>query len=135
MSPTGSTTPTLAYLPVGAFVPLGEPGCHPTSPLRQSPAGTEALATATGGQVWALLFSGLPFPIHQPVKIVWRITNSSTLALSGTGPGGASARLSFFVPHGASNWERPGLEWGSGFVLPTAGCWDLHARGGPVTAG
>jgi hypothetical protein len=102
--------------------------------VRQSPAGTEALATAAGGQVWALLFNGFPFPLHRPVKIVWRITNSTTLHLSGTGPGGASASLSFFEPHGTSNWERPGLEWGSGFVFPKPGCWDLHARGGPVSA-
>src|SRR5439155_9938397 len=56
-SPSPSATPTSSYLPAESFAPLGRPGCHPVSPVRQSPVGTEALATGTGGQVWALLSS------------------------------------------------------------------------------
>src|SRR5438132_8824012 len=92
-APLPSATASSSYLPVAAFVPLGRAGCHPASPVRQSPVGPEILATATGGQVWALLFSDIPFPLHRPVKLVWRITDSTTLRLSGTGPGGAPVRL------------------------------------------
>ncbi|MDX6324409.1 MAG: hypothetical protein QOK15_763, partial [Nocardioidaceae bacterium] len=35
--------------------------------------------------------------------------------------------------HSGSNWARPGEEWGTGFVFPTTGCWDLHVRSGGTT--
>jgi len=28
--------------------------------------------------------------------------------------------------HGSSSFHRPGDEWGTGFVFPSAGRWDLH---------
>ncbi len=30
--------------------------------------------------------------------------------------------------HGGSNYDRPGDEWGAGYLFTTAGCWHLHAQ-------
>jgi len=81
----------------------------------------------------ALLFKDVPFPAGQSVKIVWRVSGSTSLRLEGRGPAGATARLSSFERHSGSNWKRPGLEWGSEFLFPQAGCWDIHASGGKVS--
>ena len=35
--------------------------------------------------------------------------------------------------HGGSNWDRPGNEWGAGFVFPHAGCWEIQAASGSNT--
>ena len=81
-----STSPTLAYLPGRGIRPTRGASVSSVLSGAPSPAGTEAL-TRDERRSGALLFSGLPFPIRRAVKIVWRIMNSSTLVLSGTGAG------------------------------------------------
>jgi len=29
-------------------------------------------------------------------------------------------------PHDGSSWDRTGAEYGTGFVFPKPGCWDIH---------
>jgi hypothetical protein len=80
--------------------------------------------TASHGELWGLLF-GQPVTGRE-IKIVWRITGTADLSIEATGPRGEKARRTFFEPHGASNWSRPGDEWGSGWVFQVPGCWDVH---------
>jgi hypothetical protein len=85
--------------------------------------------TATGGELWALLGGGqLPEPKGSQVKIIWRMTGAGELHISTTGPTGRIIQPDWGPqPHGGSNWNRPGDEWGVGFTFPVAGCWDVHA--------
>jgi len=115
--------------------PLGAPGCQPPSSLHTSAAKfPEVQGTATGVQLWALLFT---VPLVSPgkeIKIVWRMTGAGPLHLSTRGPRGTQARLTFGPEeHGGSNWNRPGDEWGTGFIFPVVGCWDLHATRGSAS--
>lgn len=119
---------------------LGARGCHPPSPVAQSDlGGWEARGTTSGSdttQVWALLMptGSLPVRAHESVKIVWKMTGSGSLRLVGIGPDGMSlAPMAGPQQHGSSNWARPGDEWGSQFLFPTAGCWDLHATRGEAS--
>jgi hypothetical protein len=36
--------------------------------------------------------------------------------------------------HLGSNWDKPGDEWGAGYVFTAPGCWDLRAIRGHATA-
>jgi hypothetical protein len=75
----------------------------------------------------ALPFAPVPLPVGKEVKIVWRMTGSGPLRITATRSDGMSARRTFGPEeHTGSNWNRPGDEWGTGFVFPEAGCWDLH---------
>jgi len=83
--------------------------------------------------MWGLLISDLPLPANQQVKIVWRVSGSSSLQVQGLGPSGARARIISLQGHSGSNWRRPGREWGSELLFQRPGCWDLHASGGKVS--
>ena len=122
-----------------AAAPLGRSGCRPPSPAwalagdRRAP---EARATARSAQLWALFFlpprarwaaartlvvRGL---VRREVKIVWRMTGAGPLWITAAGPGGLVLRPKWGPErHSDSTWKRPGAEWGTGFVLPCAGCW------------
>jgi hypothetical protein len=104
---------------------LGQPRCDPPSPID---GGNEIEGTSSNAELWALFFG--PSPIHagDMLKIVWRMTGAGAFHISGTGPAGAPAPLTF-GPDGprGSSWTRPGDEWGTGFTFPRAGCWDMHA--------
>src|SRR5450755_65841 len=116
--------------------PLGAPGCQPPSPIHaaSSQGLPETQGTAMGAQLWALFFAGMPIHPKQEIKIVWRMTGSGSFHLSTHGPHGMSARPTFGPEeHGSSNWNRPGDEWGSGFIFPVAGCWNLHATRGTAS--
>ena len=89
--------------------------------------------TAATGSVWALLM----FAHHgmaragDEEKIVWRVTGTGPLVATAIGPD-AQHHGPIWGPaeHLSSTWNRPGQEWGTGFVFPTPGCWDLRARRG-----
>lgn len=110
---------------------LGQPGCNPPSPID---GGNEVEGTSANAELWALLFAPTPIHAGDAVKIVWRMTGSGAFHIGGTGPAGTAAPLTF-GPDGprGSSWTRPGEEWGTGFVFPTAGCWDMHAVRGTLT--
>ena len=130
--------PTAAVRPSPA---LGANGCKPPSPSGRFSAeiqGTIETTTARGGELWAWLMPGHDLPVlsGEETKIVWR------LPLDGGGPpqffatsqDGAVATLEFGPQgHGGSSWARTGAEYGTGFIFPKPGCWDIHVTTGKTT--
>ena len=86
-------------------------------------------ADASGGEVNALVFGSLPPRTGSELKIVWRVTGDGELTVSAERPDGSAGVLTFGPePHSASNFERPGDEWGTGFLFDAPGCWHLDVR-------
>lgn len=95
-----------------------------------SPVNSEMQGT---GSLWALFFPkpGQPAPVlaGTETKIVWKIGGEGDFTVSAAGPDGAQGKLAWGpTGHGGSTWERPGSEYGTGFVFPTAGCWTITAE-------
>lgn len=112
---------------------LGAPGCRPASPSAPMHAPSTGLpevrGTVTKGQLWALVFDALPLQAKQEVKIVWRMTGKGSFHISAQHTDGTRTKPVWGPQaHGGSTWNRPGEEWGTGFVFPKAGCWRVHAR-------
>ena len=109
---------------------LGGPNCHPPSSIN---ATGEIQGTAQGVELWALLAGRLQ--AKEQIKIVWRITGNGTdFHVVALGPQGIRAPLIFGPEqHRGSNWNRPGAEWGTGFSLPVAGCYDFHVTSGTAS--
>ncbi|HEY6540269.1 MAG TPA: hypothetical protein VIZ18_04995 [Ktedonobacteraceae bacterium] len=130
-SPSPSLSPTIT----GPTTP-GLKSCQPASPIDNSPVGPEVQGTATNAELWALIqsTSGIPPVAKTEVKIVWRMTGYYQFTIVALGPAGAQVSPSQGpAPHGGSNWNRPGDEWGTVFTFPVAGCWDLHATRGSAS--
>jgi hypothetical protein len=123
--PTAAPAPSSA--PASAAV---TPGCHADS-VTSTGMGLEIRGVGQGATLYGLLMPISPLPVRtgQELKIVWRMTGSGPLRLSYTGPHGERGTLAWGPePHGGSNYDRPGEEWGAGYTFPTAGCWRLHAE-------
>jgi hypothetical protein len=74
---------------------------------------------------------------EEDVKLVVRVTGSGDLEVRLTDPAGSEQQLAWGpAPHTASNYNRPGDEWGLGLLLDEPGCWELAlSRGGePIGA-
>jgi len=118
--------------------PLGVAGCRPASPVTATRWGfPEVEGTAHGASLWGLLM----FPhrglarVGDQEKIVWRMTGSGPLRLTVIGPAGTRSQLAWGpAQHEGSNWDKPGQEWGAGYVFTRPGCWDLRAARGRATA-
>jgi hypothetical protein len=122
--------------PPTGFTPLGASGCAPASPR----SGTDVFGTAVGAQLWALFafkpqgasledntatYDGV---VGKEVKIVFRMTSGMPSVLYSVAPDGARvAPLWGPDSHLGSTWNRPGAEWGAGFVFDAPGCWRIHA--------
>jgi hypothetical protein len=122
--PAPSRTPSPIPLPVVASACPDSPVLEPTGVLPER-RGVGSKATLS-----ALLFAGQGDQVkaNQEIKIVWRMTGSGELAMTAEGPNGARVRPSWGPEaHGGSNYERPGEEWGVGWVFPTPGCWTIRA--------
>jgi hypothetical protein len=134
-SPVAKGSPQVSTATTLPSAPLGAPGCQPPSSLHASTEGfPEVQATATGVQLWALLFTHPPLHARQEIKIVWRMTGAGPFHVSTRGPHSMPAHPTFGPEaHESSNWNRPGEEWGTGFIFPVAGCWDLHASRGKAS--
>ncbi len=133
---TPPATPTLPG-------PPATPTCSPPTSILSDSIGLEAqgrVTTNTGSSrfgatttetpsLWALLMPSVwPLRAGTTVKIVWRMTGDGGLSLVAVGPDSSHlAPQGVLTQHVSSNWDRPGDEWGSVFVFPAAGCWDLHA--------
>lgn len=105
--------------------------------------GGEVRLPADGFEVWALLFATYHMTIGEPVsipqgeefKIVWRATGEGDVSMQALGPDG-SIVPPIWGPEGhiGSNWDRPGDEWGTGWVFPEPGCWSIEVRRGDTVA-
>jgi hypothetical protein len=119
-------------------VALGRPGCDPASPVDRETGSTEVQGTSSQVQLWGLIMAtGVDHPVrvNEQVKIVWRITGAGDLYLSSIGPDGRTHPLQWGPdPHLSSNYQRPGQEWGAGYLFTQPGCWNLHATRGTATA-
>ena len=117
---------------------LGASGCHPASPATVlNPLLWQIEGTGHGGSLWGLLMSTHPLParVGDQEKIVWRMTGTGPLTLEAIGPGGIHHRLAWGPDaHLGSSWDKPGAEWGAGYVFTAPGCWDLRAIRGHSTA-
>jgi hypothetical protein len=108
---------------------------------RQNPEVTgfrDVFGTAVGGErIWALpflpggewartdaaVFDGVAGKV---MKIVFRMREYH--AFSAVGPDGTASKPAWGpVAHSDSNWNRPGREWGAGFLLSEPGCWRIRA--------
>jgi len=129
-----ATTPVSA----GGSQPLGAAGCRPASPLiRWHGFLPQVEGTGRGATLWGLLMfaHALPARAGDQEKIVWRMTGTGPLTLTAIGPDGTRHRLAWGPdPHGSSTWDKPGAEWGAGYVFTAPGCWDLRATRGHATA-
>jgi hypothetical protein len=90
----------------------------------------ERQGAGDGATLWALFFPTEPLlTAGKEIKVVWRMTGKGDFAISATGPGGAVVKPVWGPePHGGSSWDRPGDEWGTGWVFPAAGCWTVSAN-------
>jgi hypothetical protein len=121
---------------------LGRAGCEPASPLTPGRDGVpEAFGTAVGGHLWALFFHGTRTSeseasfagmVGEELKLVLKSTAGTTLT-SATAPDGTERRPVWQQGHSGSNWERAGVEWGTGWQITEPGCWRIHV--GPRTNG
>lgn len=75
------------------------------------------------------MFEVPPWPVGKEVKVVWRVGGSGGFEAHALGPDGQRLEPSWGPErHAASNWERPGGEWGVAFIIDTPGCWQLRAK-------
>lgn len=122
------STETRTGVTKSAVESLGAAGCHPASPIVPGP---EVRGTGRGATLYGLIetTSTLPIGSAEPVKIVWRMTGSGPLHLSAINPQGRAEPLRWGPElHGSSSYDRPGDEWGAGYIFSSAGCWRLHAQ-------
>ncbi len=69
-------------------------------------------------------------------KFVWRVTGTGDPTFTATGTDGATIQPDWGPePHGGSNFDQPGEEWGMAFTFPAPGCWTIETRRGDDTAG
>jgi hypothetical protein len=87
----------------------------------------ERQGTGVGATLWALFF-GATVIAGQEIKVVWRMTGSGDLTMNATGENGTTITPSWGPEiHSSSSFQRPGDEWGTGWVFPAAGCWTVNA--------
>jgi hypothetical protein len=117
---------------------LGAPGCHPASPITLfSSFLPQVEGTGHGATLWGLLMFPHPLParVGDQEKVVWRMTGTGLLSLEAIAPDGTRQRLAWGpAAHQGSNWDKPGDEWGAGYVFTAPGCWDLRAIRDDATA-
>jgi hypothetical protein len=135
--PAKRATGTTSAVPPGGHA-LGAPGCQPASPVTLfSSFLPQVEGTGHGASLWGLLMfpHALPARVGDQEKIVWRMTGTGLLTLQAIAPGGKHHRLAWGpAAHLSSNWDKPGDEWGAGYVFTAPGCWDLRAIRGKATA-
>jgi hypothetical protein len=126
----GGTRPSSAP-PRTTSTPTPAPaGCTDDS-IANTGMGPELRGSGDGVTLYGLVMVTKPLPVRvgEDVKIVWRMTGAGPLTLSATGPRGVAGTLQWGPePHGGSNYDRPGEEWGAGYRFTTPGCWRLHAE-------
>jgi hypothetical protein len=141
----GRPAPSTVPVPVPTVITVGAiPSPFPVVSLAcaagdPNPVAAHALfeieGHAVGGTLWALVFDDHPFTVAHQVKIAWRMSGSGPLRLSATNLDTHQTVPAWTGPdpHSSSSWHRPGDEWGSSWVFPTAGCWQITASRTTVT--
>jgi len=102
--------------------------CSTPSTFGADGTSNEIHGTSVYGQLWGLALG----PGHVPprsgdeLKIVWRMTGTGPLRVTLTAPDGRRRPLVFGPEaHAASDYHRPGDEWGTGFRFSSPGCWHI----------
>ena len=106
-----------------------ESACQPSVIQTSTDRPPEIQATIQStGEVWALLFFDQA-QVGQDEKIVWRITGAGQPFKIEARHTDGTVIQPIWGPeyHTSSSWERPGMEWGTGFNFPKPGCWTLTA--------
>jgi hypothetical protein len=115
--------------PATASPAAANPGatCPASAELGTGGGLPERQGVGQGATLWALFFA--PKAVAgQEIKIAWRMTGTGDLAIAAAGPHGAAAKPSWGPEvHEGSSFQRPGDEWGTGWVFPSAGCWTVNA--------
>jgi hypothetical protein len=87
----------------------------------------ERQGTGTDATFWALFFGGNVAAGHE-IKVVWRMTGAGDLTIDATSADGKTVKPTWGPEaHSGSSFERPGDEWGTGWIFPTSGCWTVNA--------
>jgi hypothetical protein len=117
---------------------FGGPGCRPPSPVTLFRSFLPQVeGTGQGATLWGLLMltHALPARVGDQGKIVWRMTGTGFLTLEAIDPEGTHHRPVWGPDaHLSSDWNKPGDEWGAGYLFTAPGCWDLRATRGRATA-
>lgn len=98
----------------------------PDTPPTSSPAGDpsaehEIRGQLSSGSLWARFYH---LRSGRELKTLWRVTGSSDITVTATGPDGQVLEPEWGPEaHTDSNWNRPGQEWGAGWVIPKGGRW------------
>jgi hypothetical protein len=112
--------------------------CHPASPITLWRSFLPmAQGTGHGATLWGLLMFPHPLParVGDQEKIVWRMTGTGPLTLTAFDPAGMNHQPAWGpATHLSGEWDKPGDEWGAGYVFTQPGCWDLRASRGRATA-
>jgi len=99
---------------VGDTNSSGEAECN-RSPITTGPI-AELEGSAGDVQLHGLVMAA-PITVGKLVKIVWRMTGSGPLTATATDPDGQPLALEFGpTRHLSSNYNRPGDEWGTGYL-------------------
>ncbi len=138
---TDTSAPTKPATSLRPSPALGANGCKPPSPSGRFPEeiqGTIQTTTARGGELWAWLMPGhqLPAVSGEGTKIVWRLPfdGGDPPQFVATSQDGTVATMDFGPQvHSGSSWARSGVQYGTDFVFPKPGCWDLHVTTGKTT--
>ena len=105
------------------------PVCSSSTPAVESETFPEVQGIGIDASVYGLVFLSHPLPIRdgEEVKIVWRMTGDGDLAVTYEAPNARPGVLTFGpTPHASSSYNRPGDEWGTGFLFDQPGCWHIH---------
>lgn len=119
---------------LASYGPLAS--CEQPSPIDKAPGigAPEVDGHGTGAQLWGLLQPPRYLPLvagEGVVKIVWHMTGRGALKLAEYTGSGQRIPLAWGpISHGAgaSNYLRPGGEWGAGYRFGQPGCYRLTAR-------
>jgi len=99
--------------------------CDAPTPIVQN----EVQGISADASIYGLLLLNHQPPIHagDEVKIAWRMTGTGELSVASTSPSAEPGVLTFGPEaHAGSSYERPGDEWGTGFMFGEPGCWQVH---------
>ena len=67
------------------------------------------------------------------LKLVLKWWSGGVGVTTATAPDGTLRQPIWQQGHGSSDWERAGIEWGTGWQITEPGCWRIHV--GPRAEG